>query len=382
MEVTIPHYYRRFRCIASECPDTCCAGWEISIDDRTLKKYRKLKGTFGRRVRAGVDWRKKIFRQNNGRCAFLNRENLCELCLEGGSESFCRTCRLYPRHVEEYEDCREISLSLSCMAAAELILNSREKVRFLRREIPTKHSEDYEAFDYFLFSALLDVREVLFEILQNRTFPAGERICMALSLAHDFQVRITGGRLGETQELLERYQKPGAAVRFRKKMEQYRGGGERKTARGIFRLLDYMEVLQNDWPQELWNARNTLYGQDEAGYRRLKDQWRQECEENQIDLEILREQLMVYYTYTYFAGSVYDGQAYGKLKLAAALVFLTEELTAACWKTGGKPMTLETYIWTAHRLSKEIEHSDRNLIQMEKLLGPVALAEFAMVLQH
>ena len=108
MELTIPHYYRRFRCIASECPDTCCAGWEIVIDDRTLNRYRKIRGPFGKRVRASIDWKKKIFRQKDRRCAFLNRDNLCDLCLEQGSESLCRTCRLYPRHIEEFEDCREL----------------------------------------------------------------------------------------------------------------------------------------------------------------------------------------------------------------------------------------------------------------------------------
>ena len=65
----------------------------------------------------------------------------------------------------------------------------------------------------------------------------------------------------------------------------------------------------------------------------------------------------------------------GKLKLAAALSFLTEELTAARWKYLDKPMTLDLFQWTAHRLSKEIEHSDRNLTRLEALLTPVGLTE-------
>ena len=237
MEVTIPHYYKRFRCIASECPDTCCAGWAIMIDHKTLKKYKKIRGTFGRTVRASINWKEKSFRQRKGRCAFLNKENLCELYLEGGSDYFCRTCRRYPRHIEEFEDCREISLSLSCMAAARIILGSSEKVRFLRREIPVRREEDYKDFDYFLFTNLLDVRETVFEILQNRTMDAGTRSCMALALVHDFQGRIQGQRLGETQELLERYRKPETADWFRKDVEQYREGSQRDTAFQMFRIL-------------------------------------------------------------------------------------------------------------------------------------------------
>ena len=40
MQFTFPNYYKEFSCIAGACPDTCCAGWQILIDDKTLKKYR------------------------------------------------------------------------------------------------------------------------------------------------------------------------------------------------------------------------------------------------------------------------------------------------------------------------------------------------------
>lgn len=43
MQYTVPHYYKKFRCIAGECPDTCCAGWQIQIDPASLRKYKKLK---------------------------------------------------------------------------------------------------------------------------------------------------------------------------------------------------------------------------------------------------------------------------------------------------------------------------------------------------
>ena len=42
MLYTYPHYYRKFQCVASECEDTCCAGWEIMIDDKALEKYKKV----------------------------------------------------------------------------------------------------------------------------------------------------------------------------------------------------------------------------------------------------------------------------------------------------------------------------------------------------
>ena len=32
MLYTIPDYYHEFSCIAGECEDTCCAGWQLVAD--------------------------------------------------------------------------------------------------------------------------------------------------------------------------------------------------------------------------------------------------------------------------------------------------------------------------------------------------------------
>ena len=76
MQYTFPNYYKEFSCIAGACPDTCCAGWQIVIDDQTLKKYQHFKGPFRNRLYNDIDWKEHVFRQYNRRCAFLTEENL------------------------------------------------------------------------------------------------------------------------------------------------------------------------------------------------------------------------------------------------------------------------------------------------------------------
>ena len=44
MLYTIPDYYKEFQCTADKCEDTCCAGWQIMVDDRSLAKYKKMCG--------------------------------------------------------------------------------------------------------------------------------------------------------------------------------------------------------------------------------------------------------------------------------------------------------------------------------------------------
>lgn len=128
MEFTFPNYYKEFSCIAGSCPDTCCAGWQIVINNKTLKKYQHFKGPFHNRLHNDIDWKEHIFRQYNRRCAFLNEENLCDIYTEAGPKMLCDTCRNYPRHIEEFEGLREISLSLSCPEAARILLSQKEKV--------------------------------------------------------------------------------------------------------------------------------------------------------------------------------------------------------------------------------------------------------------
>ena len=128
MEFTFPNYYKEFSCIAGSCPDTCCAGWQIVIDNKTLKEYQHFKGPFHNRLHNDIDWKEHVFRQYNRRCAFLNEENLCDIYTEAGPKMLCDTCRNYPRHIEEFEGLREISLSLSCPEAARILLSQKEKV--------------------------------------------------------------------------------------------------------------------------------------------------------------------------------------------------------------------------------------------------------------
>lgn len=55
MKVLKPFYYDDFKCIAGNCIDNCCnSEWEISIDKSTYKKYKRLRGQWGNKI-------KKIF---------------------------------------------------------------------------------------------------------------------------------------------------------------------------------------------------------------------------------------------------------------------------------------------------------------------------------
>ena len=64
MLYTLPDDYKQFSCIAGNCEDTCCAGWQIVIDERSLARYKNVKSDFGKRLHKSIHWRQKIFKQD------------------------------------------------------------------------------------------------------------------------------------------------------------------------------------------------------------------------------------------------------------------------------------------------------------------------------
>lgn len=373
MQFTVPDYYKQFTCTAGQCPATCCAGWQIQIDPASLMKYRKARGPLKNRLRNEIDWDEKCFRRYGGRCAFLNDDNLCDLYLEGGgAKAFCRTCRTYPRHIKEFEGLREISLSLSCPAAAEIILGRPEPVRFLHAEDPDKgepQPDAYDDFDYFLFTKLEDAREVLFQILQDRAHPVNIRAAAALAFAHDLQERIDHGALYDADRLLERYKGENVWNWFENRLELLTSAEDhaqrrRETLRKLFEILDRLEILQDDWKTQVHKAGQIL---TECSSR--TDHTETGPDFSALFSDETAEQILVYFVFTYFCGAVYNYNAYGKMKFALAGMILIRELLRAQWISDPEGTGRTELIRTAYRYSREIEHSDFNKVRMEDLLS-------------
>lgn len=356
-----PDYYKDFHCLAGDCPDTCCAGWQIMIDQKSLAKYKNTKGGFGNRLKNSIDWKDGSFLQYDGRCAFLNEDNLCDLYLEGGSDYFCKTCKNYPRHIEEFEGIRELSLSLSCPEAARILLSRQEPVHFLEKE--NAKEESYDDFDYLFFTQLSDTRKVLFSLLTNRGLPIHTRLAMALSLCHDVQVRETHGTLCTLDELLSRYQTKKCADWFRDGCPGKGLSNDSSFFMDMIALCGRLETLKPDWKpflKELLNLADsspaTIKGKKETAFPPAE---KQKLLETQF--ANLLEQLAVYFIFTYFQGAVYDGRIYSKGCLAVASTLFLEEIYRL-----HPEFSFQDVVMTSCRYAREIEHSDPNLNAMEE----------------
>lgn len=396
MRYTVPDYYKKFKCLVSDCPATCCAGWQIMIDDKSLKKYASCPGIFGNRLVNSINWEEERFRQYHSRCAFLNEQNLCDIHLEKGSDFLCRTCRRYPKHVEVYENEREISLSLSCPMVARLLLAKTDQAQFLMTEKVRKNDGDQlqksdDDFDEFLYSALQDCRSVLIAMAQNRNEALNLRMAKILSLAHDVQNRIDSRQLFDTENVLERYQREGADTALAHKLiwfslvnEEFCGENDEQRADSDYlsiqwRVLDYLrdfEVLDPRWVLDLQRWRKALYGEGPAVYLERKKRFLTEARVWETEYE----QILVYFLFVYFCGAVYDGDALRKAKMAVMSVRILRELAFAQWILAGEKLTAEDRAELAWRYARELEHSDPNLNAMERMMEEWKESDFEVLI--
>ena len=124
-------------------------------------------------------------------------------------------------------------------------------------------------------------------------------------------------------------------------------------------------ILANVFIKWAWYARmiperrdgmdEILYG---AGKEVYESNRRAFLTANGTRMELLREQIMVYFVFGYFCGAVYNDNPYGKLKLAVAATILVEELLMAEWLREDLPE--KKIVDLVHCFSREVEHSDEN----------------------
>ena len=373
MKYIKPQYYDTFECAAGACPDTCCAGWQIMIDEDSLEKYSQVSGAFGNRLYRSIDWEEGAFKQKKGRCAFLNEKDLCDLYTALGKDALCNTCRMYPRHVEEFDGLREMSLSLSCPIAAKMILTCKEGLELIEEEDdePEELAEEFEEFDTLLFSQLQDARNVMFRLLSRREVSIEHRMAQIIQTAREMQVCIDEARYFEIDDVIRKLEERMETIK------ELTEGGEPDFHKVCteFQILCDLERLRPEWSEVLHSTWECLLARGETAYEQLMDDFEKAYGDESLYGEawsIFTENLFGFFLLTYFCGAVYDDWIYSKAALAWFSVRWIRNIICADWALGrfDEESYWEHWIQVAYRYAREIEHSDENLNMLEEQLQP------------
>lgn len=372
LEYRMPDYYNEFECIAGDCPCTCCSGWGVYIDDRTYEKYKDCDADRKEYIMKHVDDDEQCFKICDGRCSFLNDDKLCDLIIREGESMLCDTCRRYPRHFEIYGNQIEAALSMSCPVVARMIIDRKRVDKFKVRSTDKK-TNTAKKFDKRLLSILMEVRKDIFAIAKDRTKRIDQRMRDILFVT------------GRVQEVIYKYEKmpvkvPILADKLLKQATEFSKICPKSTTttnalsnryhlmKEYLDMLLGLEMINDEWPALVNDIVEILYtGCTEEQYIQAAKQY----EEFLADYEYEYEHILVYFLYTYFLGGVYDGNIIGMVKMSIFSTMFIREMSLADFyrnRKKRKKQTVDKRIEHAYLYSRQIEHSDENLLSLEGIL--------------
>ncbi|HEX4918644.1 MAG TPA: flagellin lysine-N-methylase [Limnobacter sp.] len=148
--VLVPHYVSQFKCLGNQCPDTCCSGWNVFVDQSTYAAYKQcgdtsLASAIERHVAPAVQptitHAATIQRDPaSGDCPFL-AEGWCNIQSKLGEAWLSDVCANYPRLDVRLGDALFQSMSLSCPEAARLALTEPDAFDFEALPMPMRQSD-------------------------------------------------------------------------------------------------------------------------------------------------------------------------------------------------------------------------------------------------
>ncbi|MBO5616944.1 MAG: flagellin lysine-N-methylase [Pseudobutyrivibrio sp.] len=330
--------YDEFKCIADKCPKSCCIGWQIVIDEDSINKYTVAEGNFSDRLKSSIDYNEQCFKQNNTRCAMLNETGLCDLQSTLGEDYLCNTCRMFPRHIEEFLDIREYSLSLSCPEVTRMMMEPDFVFTISETEDDIEDNPDeFDDFDFMLYDKLEYARDKMLEVAKETTLPLQERMniiaCMALKLQEFYDEGDIFEMDGVTAD--DTFETTGTSAML--SLDNCITG---------FDALIEMEVLEESWRDSIKEAK-AFWLNNANNFNTWKSAMYPD--KNQ---EFIFEKILESLLYTYFCGAVYDGQIYARTMIAVQSTRWLMMLDAA--SSQGLAKTIYLY-------SREVEHSDLNI---------------------
>ena len=201
MELHTPSYLSQFHCLAGDCPHTCCAWWQVPVDEATHRRLKTLPGPLGERARRALTTDgegEPCLALTGGCCPLLTEEGLCALQLQEGEGALPAICRQHPRFSYDYGPVREEGLCASCPEANRLIL--AEDFTLSVAQLSETAAEEA---DELLFP-MLQARQVALGLLRGEE-PLSRRLQALLLFGNEVQNALDGGDMGALEEVFDLY---------------------------------------------------------------------------------------------------------------------------------------------------------------------------------
>lgn len=373
MKVLKPFYYDKFKCIGGKCIDNCCSNnWKIDIDEKTYKKYKKLKGEWGKKINSNIS----RIRSNsnylqygkinlkNGKCSLLNENGLCTIHEQLGEQYLSNTCKKYPREIKKYGEIYERNLSISCPEVAHYIVNSKENFCFnMEEEKLSDLDKDYivnNKYNGKLYNLLWDARSLAMEIIQFKEIEIWKRISFFKMICDKVQNIMNEKQYDNYEEVLNDFRNqitdinvinaldkictiPEVKVKFIKSALQVRSNQGLNNEKFNNLIKEYNDLSDNNLNFKS-NVVNIIKKEEEFNVY-LKEQ------------ENILENLLIYLIYKYFMNALYTKDLNAEVNNIILSYAMIKILLLARYNKNNKELNEEDFVEVFYLFSRNIEHN-------------------------
>lgn len=170
------NYMEEFKCIGSECEDSCCVGWTIPLNKQVVKKYKgssdpEIREKAKNSIKKGKSLNRPdqfgvIPLADGEPCPFLDGCGLCSIQTKLGEDSLSKTCNTFPRKLLAFPDNEFIAATLACPETARLCLSSKSAADLNVRHLPRAETPVGHAKYHFLVAKDSNFTDTSGQILQ------------------------------------------------------------------------------------------------------------------------------------------------------------------------------------------------------------------------
>ncbi len=218
-----PEYYDRFSCKGSDCKQTCCCGWTVTLSKekyRNIQHYLRDEDIFASRIyfqkmpasQRNNNAYMKMVLDDGQNCQFLNEQKLCHLQCRFGDNILPDICNWFPRRLFENYGLSCATMSPGCEKVLELLPTDRS-LRFDIQEGYVDHKfpkslpmQQVYPKDIYPYSEYFqDIHSMCILILQAQDVSLEDRIIL-LGIGLDKIIRLgTTGQWNEIPACIEHY---------------------------------------------------------------------------------------------------------------------------------------------------------------------------------
>lgn len=373
IKLRTPGYYKNFHCISSECKDNCCVGgWQIDIDEETAEYYSTVNGDFGKKLRENIDYDNLCFKLKDGKCPFLDNNNLCGIYKELGEEHIGVVCDQFPRFTEYFGNVKERGIGLACEEAAKIILTDRSTFSYSETDTEEDVFEDSE-FDSRLADMLILLRDEFMYVIEKTDYTFNQKMIIIINIAADFQNHINKNDYNSMKKLYKKIKQHDFNSCFISDFRQISFNELEQNMASVWYAYLELETLGDEWPdftdkimvflhpENSHASENNEHESKKIQYNQAFEEYTKYLNSYYAENTAELENILKYYIFRYLLKASYDHDLFGKIQLAAANIAILRDMEIYRFVQNSNKFSSDDRKDIIHIFSREVEYSEDNL---------------------